>query len=118
MASSSLRWQNSFIDGRPSAASATMSRPNSFCKVPSISSFKAIASAAPQPDRECQGSMAIVEIEHLAKHFTSGGRRVEVLRDLDLSVNEGEFVTVVGPSGCGKSTMLHMLGGFIPGDAG
>jgi NitT/TauT family transport system ATP-binding protein len=62
--------------------------------------------------------VAIVEIEHLAKHFTSGALRVEVLRELGLSVNEGEFVTVVGPSGCGKSTMLHMLGGFIPKDGG
>ena len=34
------------------------------------------------------------------------------------SVREGEFVTVIGPSGCGKSTFLHIMGGFIPADAG
>ena len=43
---------------------------------------------------------------------------LEVLDLARLSVADGEFVTVVGPSGCGKSTLLHILGGFIPGDAG
>lgn len=34
------------------------------------------------------------------------------------SVREGEFVTLIGPSGCGKSAFLHIMGGFIPADAG
>ena len=42
-------------------------------------------------------------------HFGS----VEVLRDVDLDVREGEFVCILGPSGCGKSTLLNIVAGFI-----
>src|SRR5215213_570261 len=38
---------------------------------------------------------------------------VPVLENIDLSVNEGEFVCIVGPSGCGKSTLLNIVGGFL-----
>jgi NitT/TauT family transport system ATP-binding protein len=62
--------------------------------------------------------MPLVEVEHLSKVFVRGERRVTALDDLHLTVDEGEFVTVVGPSGCGKSTFLHMLGGFIAPTAG
>jgi len=55
----------------------------------------------------------LVEVEHLSQVFVRGDRRVAALDDLHLTVDEGEFVTVVGPSGCGKSTFLHILGGFI-----
>jgi NitT/TauT family transport system ATP-binding protein len=43
---------------------------------------------------------------------------VHALRDFDLSVEQGAFVTIVGPSGCGKSTFLNILLGLIPPDAG
>ena len=62
--------------------------------------------------------MAVVEVEHLSKVFVRGSHRVEALRDLSLRVDDGEFVAIVGPSGCGKSTLLHILGGFVPRDAG
>lgn len=39
---------------------------------------------------------------------------VEVLRDINLGVREGEFVCILGPSGCGKSTLLNVVGGFLP----
>jgi NitT/TauT family transport system ATP-binding protein len=38
---------------------------------------------------------------------------MRVLEDIDLAVNEGEFVVIVGPSGCGKSTLLNVVGGFL-----
>ena len=38
---------------------------------------------------------------------------IEVLRDINLSVKEGEFVCILGPSGCGKSTLLNVVGGFM-----
>ena len=57
--------------------------------------------------------MPLVEVEHLSQVFVRGDRRVTALDDLNLTVDEGEFVAVVGPSGCGKSTFLHILGGFI-----
>ena len=43
---------------------------------------------------------------------------IEVLRDINLSVKEGEFVCILGPSGCGKSTLLNVVGGFMQPTAG
>ncbi|MBI2370003.1 MAG: ABC transporter ATP-binding protein [Deltaproteobacteria bacterium] len=56
--------------------------------------------------------MALLEIRGLRKAFERGGTPIVALENLNLSVGEGEFVTIVGPSGCGKSTLLHILGGF------
>ncbi|MEV0236740.1 ABC transporter ATP-binding protein [Nonomuraea sp. NPDC050786] len=58
--------------------------------------------------------MAILEASHLVKRF--GG--VTAVRDLSLSVGEGEVVGLLGPNGAGKSTTLHMLLGLITPDAG
>ena len=41
-----------------------------------------------------------------------------ILRDLNLSIRDGEFVTLLGPSGCGKTTTLRLIGGFVKPDAG
>ena len=59
-----------------------------------------------------------LEVVGLRKAYARDGQTLEVLDLARLAVADGEFVTVVGPSGCGKSTLLHVLGGFIPGDAG
>jgi NitT/TauT family transport system ATP-binding protein len=59
-----------------------------------------------------------LEVIGLRKSYARDGRTLEVLDLGHLSVADGEFVTVVGPSGCGKSTLLHILGGFIPAEAG
>jgi ABC-type nitrate/sulfonate/bicarbonate transport system ATPase subunit len=55
-----------------------------------------------------------VQFRSVAMNFGS----IEVLRDIDLDVREGEFVCVLGPSGCGKSTLLNIVGGFIAPSAG
>ncbi len=55
------------------------------------------------------GGIAI-RIEGLSKTFWKGGHELRVLRDLDVSFEEGERIAVVGQSGSGKSTFLHLLG--------
>ena len=56
----------------------------------------------------------IIDIEHISKSFDG----VQVLKDINLKIREGEFVTLLGPSGCGKTTMLRMLAGFAKPDEG
>lgn len=55
----------------------------------------------------------IIKVEHLNKHFISGGNDIEVLRDINLQIRHGEFVTIVGHSGCGKSTLLKIMCGLV-----
>jgi lipoprotein-releasing system ATP-binding protein len=62
--------------------------------------------------------MAFLEARGLAKRYANGPAIVEVFRDLDLDVDEGEMLAVVGPSGIGKSTLLHLLGGLDRADGG
>src|SRR5262245_42848774 len=53
---------------------------------------------------------ARVEIQGLTKTFFHGGRRLDILRGIDLTLEAGEMIAVVGASGAGKSTLLHCLG--------
>ena len=54
--------------------------------------------------------MEILKCEGVCKIYGSPGNEVTALRDIDLSVDAGEFVAVMGASGSGKSTLLHILG--------
>ena len=56
--------------------------------------------------------MEILKTSDLKKYYGSGENQVKALDGVNLSVEEGEFVSVVGTSGSGKSTLLHMLGGL------
>jgi putative ABC transport system ATP-binding protein len=56
--------------------------------------------------------MALIEIKNLKKHYTSGDDTVEALRGVDISIEAGEFITIMGQSGSGKSTLLSVLGGM------
>lgn len=62
--------------------------------------------------------MALLELKNVSKSFGSGALRTEVLRSVELSVQEGEFVAVVGFSGSGKSTLVNLLSGLLTPDRG
>ena len=56
--------------------------------------------------------MALIEITNLKKQYASGDDVVEALRGVDISIEAGEFITIMGQSGSGKSTLLSVLGGM------
>ena len=58
------------------------------------------------------GPSALIEAAGLGKVYQRGSDQVIALRDVYLSVSEGDFLVIVGPSGGGKSTLLHLLGGI------
>jgi ABC-type lipoprotein export system ATPase subunit len=55
---------------------------------------------------------SILETVGLRRHFGVGEGLIRAVDGIDLTVGEGEFVSVMGPSGCGKSTLLYLLGGL------
>ena len=56
--------------------------------------------------------MALIEIKNVKKQYTSGDDVVEALQGVDISIEAGEFITIMGQSGSGKSTLLSVLGGM------
>ena len=56
------------------------------------------------------GDNTIIRTRGLSRDYTVGSQTVHALRDLDLTIAEGEFVAIMGPSGSGKSTCMHLLG--------
>jgi nitrate/nitrite transport system ATP-binding protein len=59
-------------------------------------------------------SKAYLSIENLGITFNRGATSSEVLRDVNLQVDRGEFVSIIGHSGCGKSTLLNVVAGLLP----
>lgn len=55
---------------------------------------------------------SIIETMNLNKTYKLGSMDVEVLRDINLTIDSGEFVSIMGPSGSGKSTLLYLIGGL------
>ncbi len=64
------------------------------------------------------GRRALVEIGRLSKGYVRGGQLVPVLTDINLTINERDFVALMGPSGSGKSTLLNLIAGIDKPDAG
>jgi nitrate/nitrite transport system ATP-binding protein len=62
--------------------------------------------------------MAYLELNNVSKDFGANGSRSEVLRDINLTVEKGEFVAIVGFSGAGKSTLLNLMAGLLSPDTG
>jgi NitT/TauT family transport system ATP-binding protein len=69
-------------------------------------------SAAPAAD----AVRDVIAVRRLSKAYGGGPDAIVALRDIDFSVADGEFMSIVGPSGCGKSTLLKILAGLIPSD--
>jgi putative ABC transport system ATP-binding protein len=52
----------------------------------------------------------MIKLEHISKWVSTAGVRTFLLKDVNLTINEGEFVSIMGPSGSGKSTLLNVIG--------
>ena len=66
------------------------------------------SSLSPRPLSSGKG--ALVRVTSMTKTYFHGGRRLEILRGVDLLLHPSEMMAVVGASGAGKSTLLHLLG--------
>jgi nitrate/nitrite transport system ATP-binding protein len=61
---------------------------------------------------------AYLKLDHISKTFRRGSVENEVLRDINLTINKGEIVSMIGHSGCGKSTLLNLIAGLTPVTSG
>jgi putative ABC transport system ATP-binding protein len=52
----------------------------------------------------------MIQLQHISKWVNIGGRPNFILKDINLTINEGEFISIMGPSGSGKSTLLNVIG--------
>ncbi|MGO4406973.1 ABC transporter ATP-binding protein [Bosea sp. RAF48] len=62
--------------------------------------------------------MSYLKIDHVDKRFQRGAATTEVLKDVSLVIDKGEFVSIIGHSGCGKSTLLNIIAGLTPATTG
>ena len=62
--------------------------------------------------------MALLELNGVHKGFGPHGQRTDVLQDINLQINDGEFVAIVGYSGAGKTTLISMIAGLLRPDSG
>ena len=62
----------------------------------------------------------MIEVDRLCKTFPARGKDapVEALKEVSLTIGDGEFLTVLGPSGCGKTTLLRIMAGLEPANSG
>ena len=61
---------------------------------------------------------AYLKLDHIDKTFTRGATETEVLKDVTLTIDKGEYVSIIGHSGCGKSTLLNIVAGLTPATTG
>jgi nitrate/nitrite transport system ATP-binding protein len=61
---------------------------------------------------------AYLQIDHIDKAFKRGSQETEVLKDITVTINKGEYVSIIGHSGCGKSTLLNIVAGLVSSSRG
>src|SRR5512132_771618 len=61
---------------------------------------------------------AYLKLDHIDKTFTRGNATTEVLKDINLTIEQGEYVSIIGHSGCGKSTLLNIVAGLLSSTTG
>src|SRR6188474_1540939 len=61
---------------------------------------------------------AYLQIDHLSKSFARGSQETEILHDITLTIERGEYVSIIGHSGCGKSTLLNIVAGLLSSTTG
>ena len=60
----------------------------------------------------------MLTVKNLNKSYKSNNKNYEVLKNISLNINKGEFVSLMGPSGSGKTTLLNCISGFLEVDSG
>ena len=60
----------------------------------------------------------IISMQGVCKSYKMGAERLKVLKDIDFTVNKGEFTAILGPSGSGKSTLMNIIGCMDDLDSG
>ena len=69
-----------------------------------------------EPGPEADPAQPLLRLVNVWKRFGRGAGETVAVRDLDLAIQPGEFVTLIGPSGCGKSTLFNLIAGLLPPD--
>src|SRR3954451_351365 len=72
--------------------------------------------AAPPPTENHMTSY--LQIDYLSKTLTRDAEATEVLHDITLTIEQGDYVSIIGHSGCGKSTLLNIVAGLVPSTTG
>src|ERR1041384_4637725 len=60
----------------------------------------------------------LVNVQNVHKYFTRGAERIDVLKGVNLTIPEGDFLALMGPSGSGKTTLLNLMGGLAQPSSG
>jgi NitT/TauT family transport system ATP-binding protein len=89
--------------------------------IPYVSGSTQAGAAAPSNgtvSRPVERSGGGLVVDEVSKAFGPAGGRSSALDDVSLTVDRGQFVTLIGPSGCGKSTLLRIIAGLLDADSG